>query len=125
MPSSRTIKLGWENREWQSTLSLFYQITHQSPIHGLTRKRFAKKPFRCTWMGLSIPGQSRDTCLVQTELRHYLAHLARRSRCFSRCTEALRDALKLFMYCFNRRQLHEQRFPTYPAHAFRFVQANI
>ena len=40
------------------------------------------------------------------ELRHYLARLARRSRCFSRCPEALQAALKLFIYCFNRRQLH-------------------
>jgi IS1 family transposase len=55
------------------------------------------------------------------ELRHYLARLARRSRCFSRCPEALKAALKLFMYGFNRRQLHKQRFPNYPAHVFQFV----
>jgi len=33
----------------------------------------------------------------------------------------LKAALKLFMYCFNRRQLHKQRFPNYPAHVFEFV----
>jgi hypothetical protein len=25
------------------------------------------------------------------------------------------------MYGFNRRQLHKQRFPNYPAHVFQFV----
>lgn len=31
------------------------------------------------------------------ELRHYLARLARRSRCFSRCPYALESALRLFV----------------------------
>jgi len=55
------------------------------------------------------------------ELRHYLARLARRSRCFSRCIQALRNAVKLFVYAFNRRQLFKQAFPNYPAHVFQFV----
>ncbi len=28
---------------------------------------------------------------------------------------------ELFVYCFNRRQLLKQRFPSYPAHVFQFV----
>ncbi len=55
------------------------------------------------------------------ELRHYLARLARRSRCFSRCIDALRRAIKLFVFAWNRRQLYHQRFPTYPAHVMEFV----
>jgi IS1 family transposase len=55
------------------------------------------------------------------ELRHYLARLARRSRCFSRCIHALRRAIKLFVYAWNRRQLHRQRFPKYPAHLMEFI----
>ena len=31
------------------------------------------------------------------ELRHYLARLARKSRCFSRCLHALHTAVKLFV----------------------------
>jgi len=50
-----------------------------------------------------------------------LARLARRSRCFSRCIQALRNAVKLFVYAFNRRQLIKQAFPNYPAHVFQFV----
>ena len=55
------------------------------------------------------------------ELRHYLARLARKSRCFSRCIDALRRAIHLFDYAFNRRQLYKQRFPLYPAHLMNFA----
>src|SRR5882724_6254948 len=37
------------------------------------------------------------------EMRHYLPRLARRSRCFSRSIHALRRAMKLFVYTWNRR----------------------
>jgi len=55
------------------------------------------------------------------DLRHYLARLARRSRCFSRCPDALRVAVRLFVFCYNSRQLYKQRHPGYPAHLFQFV----
>jgi len=58
---------------------------------------------------------------MNAELRHYLARLARKSRCFSRCIEALRRAVKLFVFAWNRRQLYRQRFPRYPAHLIHFV----
>lgn len=69
-----------------------------------------------------------DTFSVEAdnaELRHYLARLARRSRCFSRCPYALECAVRLFVYCFNRRQLHKQRFPNYSAHLMDFVSPPI
>ena len=55
------------------------------------------------------------------DLRHYLARLARRSRCFSRCIRALWRAIKLFVHCYNQRQLHNRLFPHYPAHLIDFV----
>jgi len=55
------------------------------------------------------------------ELRHYLARLTRKSRCFSRCSYALECAIRLFVYAFNRRQLHKQHFPAYPAHVKDFI----
>jgi IS1 family transposase len=59
-----------------------------------------------------------DTYSVEgdnAEIRHYLARLARSSRCFSRCPYTLKCALRLFFYCFNSRQLYKQRFPAYSA----------
>lgn len=55
------------------------------------------------------------------ELRHYLARLGRRSRCFTRCQQALVNAVKLFVYAFNRRQLARRRFPAYPLHVIDYV----
>ena len=55
------------------------------------------------------------------ELRHYLARLGRRSRCFSRCIEALKVAIKLFVFAWNARQLYKIRHPKYPAHLRDFV----
>ena len=65
-----------------------------------------------------------DTYSVEAdnaELRHYLARLARKSRCFSRCPHALECALGIFVYCFNSRQLYKQLFPNYPAHVKDFL----
>jgi insertion element IS1 protein InsB len=55
------------------------------------------------------------------ELRHYLARLARRSRCFSRCADALRAAIKLFVFAWNSRQLYKKRYPKYAAHLKDFI----
>ena len=65
-----------------------------------------------------------DTYSVEAdnaELRHYLARLARSSRCFSRCPVALECALRLFVYCYNSRQLCKHNYPAYPAHVMEFV----
>jgi insertion element IS1 protein InsB len=55
------------------------------------------------------------------ELRHYLARLARKSRCFSRCIHALHRAVRLFVYLWNSRQLYRQRYPHYPASLIQFL----
>ncbi len=55
------------------------------------------------------------------EMRHYLARLVRSSRCFSRCIQALRRAMKLFVFAWNHRQLYHQTYPKYPAHLMEFV----
>ena len=51
---------------------------------------------------------------VNADLRHYLARLGRRSRCFSRCIEALRRAVRVFVFCHNQRQLWRRQRPKYP-----------
>ena len=57
------------------------------------------------------------------ELRHYIARLARKSRCFSRCLLALVRAVKLFVFLWNSRQLAHQRFPAYPYQLIDFLPA--
>ena len=58
---------------------------------------------------------------VNAELRHYIARLRRRSRCFSRSLTALTAAVKLFVFAHNRRQMHHWCFPAYPSHLMDFV----
>lgn len=55
------------------------------------------------------------------EFRHYLARLARRSRCFSRCLAALQRAVRLFVWCWNQRQLWNHAHPKYHAHLIQFT----
>ncbi|MDP9310041.1 MAG: hypothetical protein M3R24_03920, partial [Chloroflexota bacterium] len=55
------------------------------------------------------------------DLRHYLARLGRKSRCFSRCLTALRRAIKLFVWAYNQRQLWQQRYPAYRKHVIDFA----
>jgi insertion element IS1 protein InsB len=59
------------------------------------------------------------------ELRHYLARLTRRSRCFSKCIHALRRAVELFVWCWNKRQLCKQQHPRYPINLIDSVSSLI
>jgi hypothetical protein len=57
-----------------------------------------------------------DTYTVESmnaNLRTYLGRLKRRSRCFSRSLEALRQAVRLFVWHYNRRQALRNRLPQY------------
>ena len=58
---------------------------------------------------------------VNAELRHYLARLHRRSRCFSRCADALQRTVKLFAYAWNQRQLYRQQYPKYKTFPMQFI----
>jgi IS1 family transposase len=58
---------------------------------------------------------------TNADLRHYLALLRRRSRCFSRCPYALRCAVKLFVFAYNHRQLFKQKYPNYSPPLIAFV----
>lgn len=61
--------------------------------------------------GVSVGMEETSTIeSFHAHLRTYLKRLARRSRCFSRSLEALRRAVRLFVYDYN----HRQRL--YPAH---------
>ena len=69
------------------------------------------------------PGKSQTYSVeaANAELRHSLARLGRKSRCFSRSIDALRRAVKLFVHAWNRRQLHKRAFPRYACHVMDFV----
>lgn len=111
---------------WERTQEAIQELVDEAP----KAKRYYSDAFDVYdrlwyhWGVYEVSQGKTDTYSVEAdnaELRHYLARLGRRSRCFSRCPEALKAALKLFMYCFNQRQLHKQRFPNYPYHVYQFI----
>ena len=55
------------------------------------------------------------------ELRHHLARLARKNRCFSRCPIALWRAVDLFVRAWNERQIFKRKHPKLPAHVINFI----
>lgn len=71
------------------------------------------------WWGTHTPmydkSQTYSVEAVNADLRHYLARRGRRSRCFSRCINALARAVDLFVHCYNARQLRRRKHPRYPA----------
>ena len=73
------------------------------------------------------PGKS-ETYSVEgdnADLRHYLARLGRKSRCFSRRLEALACQVRLFVFCYNARQLFVRKYPRLKAHLIDFLPALI
>jgi IS1 family transposase len=64
---------------------------------------------------LVAPGKSQTYAVEggNADLRHYLARLAKKFRCFSRCIEALTRAITVFVACWNKRQLYKRRYPAY------------
>ncbi len=74
----------------------------------------------------ALPNKSQTSSVEggHAEVRHDLGRLVRRSRCFTRslrALRALRDAVKLFVYAWNRRQLFRRAHPNYPTHVFQFA----
>ena len=117
--------LGWKVA-WERTAGVIQQLVDDAPK---AREYFSDgwEAYASLWYHLGqyqVSEGKSDTYSVEAnnaEFRHYLARLARSSRCFSRCPYALECALRLFVYCFNSRQLHKHKYPAYPAHLIDFI----
>jgi insertion element IS1 protein InsB len=82
----------------------------------------------CYWGAHQMMHDKSETYSVEgtnADLRHYLARLIRKSRCFSRCIDALRRAVDLFVHFYNRRQLRKRKFPRYPANVTDLLSAHL
>jgi IS1 family transposase len=105
---------------FERTPKLLQSLIDQAP-HALSYYSDAFNTYRelSYWGKHTAMWDKSETYSVEgtnADLRHYLARLARKSRCFSRCIEALRRAIDLFVHFYNKRQLRKQVFPKYPAH---------
>jgi IS1 family transposase len=84
------------------------------PIYG---KLYYGAPFEL----LKNKSETYSVEAVNADMRHYMKRLARRSRCFSRKLYALRKNMKLFVYCYNQRQIMNRKFPKYQHHLIDFL----
>ena len=121
--SSRRI-VGWAVTP-QRTKDLFESLVDAAPV----AQQYYSDAFS-TWRASWYPGayealpDKSQTYSVEgdnAELRHYLARLARRTRCFSRCIHALRRAVHLFVWAWNQRQTFKRSHPKLPAHVADFI----
>jgi insertion element IS1 protein InsB len=105
----------WE----RTTLVLEALVDHAAHEARYFSDAFATYGSLCYWgRHVMMPDKSETYSVEGTnaDLRHYLARLARKSRCSSRCSKALRRAVDLFVYFYNRRQLRKRQHPRYPAY---------
>lgn len=82
------------------------------------------------WRGqyhLVAPGKSQTFAVEanNAELRHYLARLARRTRCYSKKLAWLKLMTRLFVYYWNKRQLYQRQYPHYRQTLVSFVPNRI
>lgn len=121
--SSRCV-LSWRV-VWERTPEVAQEMIYEAPAGQYYSDQFSlyEKLHYGTSPYLALRDKS-ETYAVEAdnaELRHYLARLARRSRCFSRSIDALRRHVKLFVHAWNRRQLHRRLQPRYPVHLIHFI----
>ena len=117
--------LGWRVNRSRSGTIIQDILCHSKQGHSYYSDLHSGYQTVLYWPAIHYPMPNKsETYSVEgdnAELRHYLARLARKSRCFSRCEKALRRAIKLFVFAFNRRQLYKQKYPQYPAHLIDFI----
>ena len=117
--------LGWKI-VWHRTQQAIQAIVDEAPKAKRYRSD-AYEAYQRLWYHFgqyAVSDGKEETYSVEAcnaELRHYLARLARSTRCFSRYPYALECAIRLFVFCLNSSQLYKQRFPAYPAHVKDFV----
>ena len=117
--------VGWDV-VWERTKENLQELLDRSPkARRYYSDEFKTYPTLNYAPGLhqALPNKS-ETYSVEadnSELRHYLARLAPKSRCFSRCIHALWRAVKLFIFAWNRRQLFVRTHPDTTAHVKDFL----
>jgi IS1 family transposase len=116
---------------WERTEAALQQMLDDSlQAHQYYSDRFpiyANLAYHPSQRHLGLPNKSQTYTVegVNADLRHYLARLHRKSRCFSRSLTALAQALRLFVFAYNQRQLDKLSFPRYPSNLRDFVSPQL
>ena len=111
---------------WTRTQEAFQELVDEAP----KAKHYTSDAFDLYallwyhWGRYEVSEGKAETYSVEADnskLRHYLARLARSSRCFSRCPYALACAIRWFVFCYNHRQIKQRLYPNYSYHLIDFV----
>jgi len=110
---------------WERTIAAFEQLVEAAPFARLYYSdafvTYAALWYPGTYEALPNKSQTFSVEGDNAELRHYLARLARRTRCFSRCIVALTRAVDLLVRTWNERQRFKQAHPKLPAQLIQFL----
>ncbi len=71
----------------------------------------------------SLPNKSQTYSVEgdNADIRHYLARLARKNRCFTLCLQVLQRSIDLFVFVWNQRQRWNRQHPKYKKDLIEFV----
>lgn len=104
---------------WLVALTVLYSLVSEAISLKVTDPDAFLPCWELCWWGehkaMYDKSQAYSVEAVNADLRHYLARLEHRPRCFSRCLNALRHAVDPFVRCYNARQLRKRKYPRYPA----------
>lgn len=121
--STRAI-LSWGvvyERDWDSLQSLVNTAPAARSYFSDGFVTYAQLMYPGKYQAMPDKSQTYSVEADNAELRHYLARLARRSRCLSRCLWALQRAVALFVYAWNQRQYLRRRYPKSQANVCDFI----
>jgi IS1 family transposase len=117
--------VGWDVVEERTSQNMQAMLDRSPFAHQYYSDAFATYETLLYAPGVhtALPNKSQTYSVEadNAELRHYLARLVRRSRCFSRSLHALWRSVKLFVFACNRRQLFKHEFPKAIAHVRDFI----
>jgi len=99
----------------------YAQVCHLRPVDVPWKLMYPGK-----YQAMPDKSQTYSVEADNAELRHYLARLARKSRCFSRCLFsrclwALQRAVALFVHAWNQRHYFRRRYPKSRANVYDFI----
>ena len=115
---------------WQLSATRIFEVLQQVVDAAVHAQHYFSDGFPCyaevyyhgaTYQALPNKSQTYSVEGMNAELRHYLARLHRRTRCYSKSLKALRRAIALFVRAWHHCQLFRRAHTGYPRNLIEFV----
>ena len=115
---------------WQLSKTRIFEVLQQVVDMAVRAAHYVSDGFPCyadvyyhgaTYQAVLHKAQTYSVEGMNAELRHYLARLHRSTRCYSKCEQALRRTVALFVRAWNKRQLFQLLHRNYPTALIDFI----